>query len=78
MRQRTRLQAPITQRRIKMKEMLKLYRQLTEEQRKKIFTQEQIDCLNKADFFDRLFSDSEFYKAVETAICEAVYEELKA
>lgn len=60
-----------------MKEMLKLYRQLTEEQRKKIFTQEQIDCLNKADFFDRLFTDSAFYKAVEKAVGEAVYEELR-
>ena len=61
-----------------MKEMLKLYRQLNEEQRNKIFTKEQIDCLNKADFFDRLFTDKAFYKAVETAIGEAVYEELRA
>ena len=61
-----------------MKEMLKLYRQLNEEQRNKIFTKEQIDCLNKADFFDRLFTDSEFYKAVEKAVCKAAYEELRA
>lgn len=60
-----------------MKEMLKLYRQLSEEQRKKIFTQEQIDCLNRADFFDRLFTDKTFYKAVETAVAEAAYEELR-
>lgn len=61
-----------------MKEMLKMYRQLNEEQRNKIFTKEQIDCLNKADFFDRLFNDGAFYKAVETAVGEAVYEELRA
>lgn len=61
-----------------MKEMLKMYRQLNEEQRNKIFTKEQIDCLNKLDFFDRLFTDSEFYKAVETAVGEVAYEELRA
>ncbi len=61
-----------------MKEMLKLYRQLNEEQRNRTFTKEQIDCLNKADFFDRLFTDSTFYKAVEKAVCKAVYEELRA
>lgn len=61
-----------------MKEMLEMYRQLNEEQRNKIFTKEQIECLNKADFFDRLFNDSVFYKAVENAVGEAVYEKLRA
>lgn len=61
-----------------MKEMLKMYRQLNEEQRSKIFTKEQIECLNAADFFDRLFTDSAFYKAVETAVGEVAYEELRA
>ena len=61
-----------------MEEMIKMYRKLNEEQRNKIFTKEQIDCLNKADFFDGLFNDSAFYKAVETAVGEAVYEELRA
>lgn len=60
-----------------MKEMLKLYRQLSEEQRNRIFTKEQIDCLNKADFFNRLFTDSAFYKTVEKAVAEAAYEELR-
>lgn len=58
--------------------MLEMYRQLNEEQRNKIFTKEQIECLNKADFFDRLFNDSVFYKAVENAVGEAVYEKLRA
>lgn len=61
-----------------MKEMLKMYRQLNEEQRNKIFTKEQKECLDKADFFDRLFTDSAFYKAVETAVGEVAYEELRA
>lgn len=61
-----------------MKEMLKLYRQLNEEQRNKIFTKEQIECLDRLDFFDRLFTDSAFYKAVETAVSEVAYEELRA
>ena len=61
-----------------MKEMLEMYRQLNEEQQNKIFTKEQIECLNKADFFDRLFNDSIFYKAVEKAIGEVAYEELRA
>lgn len=61
-----------------MKEMLAMYRMLNEEQRNRIFTKEQKECLDKADFFDRLFGDSEFYKTVETAVGEAVYEELRA
>lgn len=61
-----------------MKEMLKMYRQLNDEQRSKIFTKEQIDSLNAMDFFDRLFTDSAFYKAVEKAVGEAVYEDLRA
>lgn len=61
-----------------MKKMLKMYRQLNEKQRKKIFTKEQIECLNEADFFDRLFSDRKFYQEVETAFGEEVYEELRS
>jgi hypothetical protein len=61
-----------------MKEMLDMYKQLNEEQRSKIFTKEQKECLDKALFFERLFSDSAFYKAVETAVGEVAYEELRA
>lgn len=61
-----------------MTEMLKMYKQLSEEQRNKIFTKEQKECLDKALFFERLFNDSDFYKAVETSVGEVAYEELRA
>ena len=61
-----------------MKEMVKMYRLLNEEQRNKIFTKEQIECLYRLDFFDRLFTDKAFYKAVETAVGETIYDELRA
>lgn len=61
-----------------MKEMLKMYKQLNEEQRAKIFNEEQIKCLNGLISFEKLFSDKAFYNAVETAIGEEAYKELRA
>ena len=61
-----------------MKEMLEMYKQLEEEKRAEIFTEEQKKCLDGLLFFEKLFNDSEFYKAVETAIGEEVYKELRA
>lgn len=60
-----------------MKDLLKMYKQLNETQKAKIFTKEQIDTLEKLVFFEKLFSDSQFYKAVEQAVAETAYEELR-
>ena len=61
-----------------MKEMLEMYEQLNEEQRAKIFNEEQRKCLDGLLFFGKLFSDKKFYNAVEKAIGEEAYKELKA
>lgn len=60
-----------------MKELINAYKQLNEEQRANIFTAEQIECLNKMVFFEKLFTDTAFYKAVEKAVGETAYEELR-
>jgi hypothetical protein len=60
-----------------MTEMLDMFVLLTDEQQKRIFTEEQIRILKTADFYRRLFNDPSFYKAVEQAVGEAVYNELR-
>jgi hypothetical protein len=44
----------------------------------KTCTAEQVKTMQAMRFFNKLFTDSAFYKAVETAVGEAVYEELRA
>lgn len=61
-----------------MKEMLEMYKQLNEKQRAKIFTAEQMKCLDGLVFFEKLFNDSSFYKTVEKAVGEEVYEVMRA
>ena len=61
-----------------MKEMLEMYKQLNEEQRARIFNEEQRKCLDSLIFFEKLFSDKKFYNAVEKAIGEEAYKELRA
>ena len=41
-------------------------------------TAEQVKTMQAMRFFNKLYNDSAFYKAVETAVGEAVYEELRA
>ena len=60
-----------------MKELMNSYKQLNEEQKASIFTAEQIELLDKMVFFERLFTDTAFYKAVEKAVGETAYEELR-
>lgn len=59
------------------KDFFSLYEQLSDDQRKGIFSAEEIECFNKMIFFERLFSDITFYKAVEKAIGETAYEKLR-
>ncbi len=61
-----------------MKELLERYKQLNEEQRAKIFNEEQRKCLDGLIFFEKLFGDKQFYNAVEKAIGEEAYKELRA
>jgi hypothetical protein len=61
-----------------MKEMVEMYKQLNEEQRAKIFNAEQMACLDSLIFYKKLFSDKQFYNAVEKAIGEEAYFALKA
>ena len=60
-----------------MKDLLEMYKQLDETQKAKIFTKEQIDTLERLVFFEKLFTDTPFYKAVEQAVAETAYEELR-
>lgn len=41
-------------------------------------TAEQVKTMQEMRFFNKLFTDSSFYKAVEKAIGEVAYEELRA
>ena len=59
------------------KELLNMYSMLNEEQKNKIFTKEQKEVLDKFIFFNKMFNDPSFYKAVCESIGEVVYEELR-
>lgn len=61
-----------------MDEMLKMYKRLNEEQKSKIFNEEERKCLDRLIFFKKLFTDRAFYKAVETALGEELYKEFRA
>lgn len=41
-------------------------------------TAEQVKTMQAMRFFNKLYTDSAFYKAVETAVAEVAYEELRA
>lgn len=60
-----------------IEKMLKLYKQLTKEQKKEIFTEEQQQCLNSLLFFEKMENDKNFYNLVETEIGNAVWENLQ-
>jgi hypothetical protein len=65
---------------MEIKEMEKFIIDMSEDKFKefcKTCTNEQIKTMQKMRFFHKLFNDPAFYKAVETAVCKAVYEELR-
>lgn len=59
------------------KEFLKLYTQLNAEQKKKIFTEEQIILFDKMVSLEKMFNDPAFFYAVQSAVAEAVYEDFR-
>ena len=59
------------------KEFLDLYVQLNEKQKKSIFTDEQIVIFDSMVTLEKMFNDSAFYNAIETAVAEAVYEDFR-
>ena len=59
------------------KEFLKLYTQLNAEQKKKIFTEEQIVLFDKMVSLEKMFNDPAFFYAVQSAVAEAVYEDFR-
>lgn len=66
---------------MEFKEMEKYIINMSEEQFEefcKTCTAEQVRAMQAMRFFNKLFTDKTFYKAVETAVGEAVYEELRA
>lgn len=66
---------------MEVKEMEKFIINMSEEQFEefaKDFKPEQVKVMRGMRFFNKLFTDKTFYKAVEKAVAEAVYEELRA
>ena len=59
------------------KEFLKLYTQLNAEQKKNIFTEEQIVLFDKMVSLEKMFNDPAFFYAVQSAVAEAVYEDFR-
>ena len=62
-------------------EMRKFIIAMSEEQFEELAkkcTAEQVKAMASMRFFNKLFNDPAFYKTVEKAVCEAVYEELRA
>lgn len=55
------------------REIIEMYSQITEESKDKLFTKEQRKTLDGMSFFAKLFSNPEFYKAVEETIAEEIY-----
>ena len=58
-----------------MKQMLDMYQMLNEEQKNKIFTAEERRVIETQIFFEKMFNDPAFYKAVQTAVGEELYKE---
>lgn len=66
---------------MEVKEMKKYIINMSEEEFKEFSkgcTAEQVKTMQEMRFFNKLFTDSSFYKAVEKAIGEVAYEELRA
>ena len=66
---------------MEIKEMEKYIINMSEEkfdEFSKGFTAEQVKIMQAMRFFNKLYNDSAFYKAVEKAIGEVAYEELRA
>lgn len=66
---------------MEVKEMKKYIINMSEEKFKEFSkgcTAEQVKTMQEMRFFNKLFTDSAFYKAVEKAIGEVAYEELRA
>lgn len=61
-----------------MKKMLDMYQMLNDEQKNKIFTAEERKVIEAQIFYERMFSDPAFYKAVEMEVCKMFYEEVNA
>ena len=61
-----------------MKQMLEMYQMLNDEQKNEIFTAEERKVIEAQIFYERMFSDPSFYKAVEMEVCEMFYENLEA
>lgn len=60
-----------------MKEFLNVYQGLSEEEKAQ-FTPEQRRVIEMQISFKKLFDDPMFYKTVQQAICEAIYEQAQA
>ena len=56
-----------------MKEFLKMYEMLKKEQKKAIFTEEQIKELDVQCAWEKLMTDEEFYCAVRETVGKALY-----
>lgn len=66
---------------MEIKEMEKFIINMSEEQFKEFSkgcTAEQVKTMQAVRFFSKLFTDTQFYKAVEKAVGEVAYEELRA
>lgn len=66
---------------MEIKEMEKYIINMSEEKFEefcKTCTAEQVRAMQAMRFFNKLFTDSSFYKAVEKAVGEVAYEELRA
>lgn len=60
-----------------MKDFINLYSKLNEEQRKSIFDDELKKRADAIVFFEKLFTNEQFYEKVQQAIAEAVYDEFQ-
>ncbi len=56
---------------------LNKYQQLTDEAKAKLFTTEQQKIINGMIFFNKMFTDPQFYTEVQTAVGEEVYHTLR-
>lgn len=66
---------------MEVKEMEKFIVDMSEEQFKEFSKgcmEEQVKTMQAVRFFSKLFTDTQFYKAVEKAVGEVAYKELRA
>lgn len=62
---------------INSNEFLNMYVKLSQEQKERIFTKEQIEIIEKEISFIKMFERPDFYNAVRDTIAEEVYNELR-